>query len=122
MKTINILLAIVFAFLAFQSAEAQSGKEAINNRTKTETIKVYGECGMCKKRIEKAASSVEGVQSVNWDEDTKKLIIKYDMFKKEAVDSVQKKVSAVGHDTEKYTADDATYQNLPGCCHYQRKQ
>ncbi|OJW31534.1 MAG: hypothetical protein BGO54_13815 [Sphingobacteriales bacterium 46-32] len=122
MKTIKILFASIFAFLAFQSANAQSGKEAINNRTKTETVKVYGECGMCKKRIEKAASSVEGVQSASWNEDTKQLTIKYDLFKKDAVDGVQKKVAAVGHDTEKYSADNATYQKLPGCCHYQRKQ
>lgn len=122
METIKVLFASILAFIVFQSASAQSGKETINRRTKTETIKVYGECGMCKKRIEKAASSVAGVQSASWNEDNKMLTIKYDLFKKEAIDNVQKKVTAVGHDTQKYTAADTTYQKLPGCCHYVRKQ
>jgi hypothetical protein len=122
MKTIKILFASIFAFVTVQSVNAQSNKEVLNNRTKTEMVKVYGECGMCKKRIEKTAASVEGVQSANWNEDTKLLTIKYNMFKKEAVDSVQRRVASVGHDTEKYKADDAIYQSLPPCCHYQRKQ
>ena len=122
MKTIKILLASVFAFITVQSVNAQSGKELINNRTKTESIKVYGECGMCKKRIEKAASSVEGVQSANWSEETKMLTLKYDLAEKEIADNVQKKIAAVGHDTEKYKANDEVYQALPMCCHYQRKK
>lgn len=122
MKTIKILFASIFALIASQSVNAQSGKETLNSRTKSETIKVYGECGMCKKRIEKAASAVDGVQSASWNEDTKSLTVKYDLFKKETVDNVQKKVASVGHDTEKYIADDAAYQRLPECCHYQRKQ
>jgi periplasmic mercuric ion binding protein len=76
---------------------------------------------MCKKRIEKAAATVDGVQSAVWDENTKNLTLKYSQFKKEAVDNVQKKIAAVGHDTEKYNAADAVYQQLPGCCHYDRK-
>jgi cation transport ATPase len=121
MKTIKLLLATFIAFVTIQTANAQSGKENIHNTTKTQTIKVYGECGMCKKRIEKAASSVDGVQSAVWDENTKNLTLKYSQFKKEAVDGVQKKIAAVGHDTEKYNADDAVYQKLPDCCHYDRK-
>jgi periplasmic mercuric ion binding protein len=122
MKTIKILFATIVACITFQSVNAQSGKENLNDRTKTQTVKVYGQCGMCKKRIEKAASTVKGVQSVSWNEDTQMLTLKYDLFKKEAVENVQKKIASVGHDTEKYKADDAAYANLPGCCHYQRKQ
>lgn len=122
MKTIKILFATIVACIGLLSAHAQSGKEPINNRTKTIAIKVYGECGMCKKRIEKSASGVEGIQSADWDENKKTLTIKYDLFRKDAVDSVQKKIASVGHDTEKYRADDAAYQTLPNCCHYQRKQ
>ena len=122
MKAIKILFASLFALMASQSVNAQSGKETLNSRTKSETFKVYGECGMCKKRIEKAATTVEGVQSVSWNEDTQMLTLKYDLFKKEAVENVQKKIASVGHDTEKYKADDAAYANLPTCCHYQRKQ
>ena len=34
----------------------------------------------------------------------------------------EKKIAAVGHDTEKYLADDKVYEKLPGCCHYERKK
>ncbi len=122
MKAIKILFATVVVFITSQAANAQTGKETLNDRTKTQTVKVYGECGMCKKRIEKAASTIPGVQSVSWNEFNKMLTIKYDLFKKDAVNSVQKKLADVGHDTEKYRAEDAAYQELPDCCHYQRKQ
>ncbi|HTE31789.1 MAG TPA: heavy-metal-associated domain-containing protein [Chryseolinea sp.] len=122
MKANRILLATFVAVIAFQSGNAQSGKELLNNRTKTESIKVYGECGMCKKRIEKAAIAVKGVQSANWNEDSKYLTINYDLFKKDVPDNVQQKVTEAGHDTGKYKADDAVYEGLPACCHYSRKQ
>jgi mercuric ion binding protein len=122
MKTIKILLAIMIAIISTQSANAQSDKTERTVGIKTQTIKVYGECGMCKKRIEKAAWTVEGVKSARWNEDTKVLTLKYSVFKKEAADNVQKKIAAVGYDTEKYSADGAAYQKLPDCCQYQRKQ
>lgn len=104
-----------------QSANAQADKAERISTTKTQSIKVYGECGMCKKRIEKAANNVEGIKAANWNEDSQTLTIKYDVFTKDIIDNVQKKVAAVGHDTEKYKADDLVYQALPGCCHYARK-
>ncbi len=122
MKTIKILLSVIIACCSFQSLSAQSGKEAINDKTQTDSVKVYGECGMCKKRIEKAAYAVEGVKLASWDEDSKILIIKHDLFVKDVPDNVQKKLASIGHDTGKYEATDAAYQSLPECCHYQRKQ
>lgn len=86
----------------------------------TDTIKVYGECGMCKSRIQKALK-VEGVSQANWNPESKQLMVTYNP----AVithDEIQKKVTAVGHDTEKYRAEDAVYEKLPGCCHYERKK
>jgi periplasmic mercuric ion binding protein len=122
MKTIKILFAIVIAFVTTHSVNAQSDKTERTNGIKTQTIKVYGECVMCKKRIEKAVSTVEGIKSVIWNEDTKVLTIKYSVFKKEVDDNVEKKVASIGYDTEKYSADDAAYKQLPDCCKYQRKQ
>jgi copper chaperone CopZ len=89
-------------------------------QSQTDTIKVYGNCGMCKKRIEKAVK-LEGVTNAVWSPETKLLIISYDS-QKISNDDIQKAVTAVGHDTEKYTADDAVYSKLPGCCLYERKK
>jgi len=88
-------------------------------QAQTDTIKVYGNCGMCKNRIEKALK-VEGVSSAVWSPETKLLIVSYDTAKI-SNDDIQKKIVAVGHDTEKYSADDQVYNKLPGCCLYKRK-
>ncbi|MFX1705669.1 heavy-metal-associated domain-containing protein [Chitinophaga sp. CC14] len=122
MKTIQLLFAMLFAFATIQTANAQSGKESIMSHSKTQTVKVYGECGMCKSRIERTARSIDGVKSVSWDQDTKILTLEYSIFKKSVPDDLQRRLAANGHDTEKYKADDIAYQKLPDCCHYQRKQ
>lgn len=87
---------------------------------KTDTIKVSGECGMCKSRIQKALK-LEGISSAIWDTETKLLTVTYSSDKL-SNDDIQKKVAAVGHDTEKYKAVDVVYNKLPGCCKYERKE
>jgi periplasmic mercuric ion binding protein len=109
MKTIKILIMAVVAIIS-TGAFAQS---------KTDTIKVYGNCGMCKSRIEKAVKK-EGAATANWNSDTKLLVVSYD-DSKVTNDGLQKAIAAVGHDTEKYAATDKAYNNLPGCCLYERK-
>lgn len=122
MKTAKILFALIVAFITTQSANAQSDKTQREIGIKTQKIKVSGTCSMDKRRIETAAYSVDGIKSAVWDEYSQVLTLKYSVFKKEAADNVQKKVAAAGNDTEKYRADDAVYNKLPDCCHYQRKQ
>jgi periplasmic mercuric ion binding protein len=85
---------------------------------KTDSIKVYGNCSMCKKRIESAIKT--DVQSANWNYSSKLLVVSYDTLKT-TMDKIQQKIAAVGHDTEKYPADDEVYSQLPGCCRYDRK-
>ena len=89
-------------------------------QTKTDTFKVYGNCGMCKNRIEKAAA-LEGVTSAAWNVDTKIMTVTYDSAKITNED-IQKKIAMVGHDTEKQTAKEDVYKKLPGCCLYDRKK
>lgn len=80
-------------------------------------IKVRGNCGMCKDRIEEASLSVAGVESANWDSETETLHLNFDASKTSS-DEVQKAIAAVGHDTEKHKAPDAIYKALPECCLY----
>lgn len=84
--------------------------------TKTETIKVYGNCGMCKERIEKAAK-VDGVSSAAWNKDSKMLTLVYNPSKVKS-DDVLKKIAAVGHDSDRFKADDKVYNALHSCCKY----
>lgn len=86
---------------------------------KTETFKVWGNCEQCKARIEKAAH-LNGVITADWNVGSKILTLTYNPDKVK-IDDVQKKIADVGHDTEKYKADDKVYDKLPACCQYSRK-
>lgn len=75
---------------------------------------------MCKMRIEKAAAA-EGVSLASWHTDTKIMTVTYDSSKI-TTEGIQKRISAAGHDTEGTYADDAVYEQLPGCCLYERRK
>jgi copper chaperone CopZ len=92
---------------------------ALFAQDKTEKIKVYGNCGMCETRIEKAATDIDGVTSAEWDKETKMLEVKFDS-KKADVHKVHMAVAKVGHDTDTHKSKDAVYDALPGCCKYER--
>lgn len=103
--TITLLLALGFT--------------SVGQEFKTEKVKVYGNCEMCEKRIDKAAKSVDGVTKASWNQDTKMLEVTFDPTKT-SVEKIQTAVSKVGHDTDATKADDKTYSSLPGCCKYDR--
>jgi periplasmic mercuric ion binding protein len=82
---------------------------------------VYGNCGMCKQRIEKAVKATEGVSKAVWNQKTKVLKVKYDSAKTD-VNKLHQAVADVGHDTELVRAKDEVYEQLHSCCKYVRKQ
>lgn len=89
-------------------------------QTKSEKIKVNGECGMCKSKIEKAAKSA-GASYALWDVDNKVLTVKYDS-KTSNTAKIEQAVAGVGYDTQNVKATDESYNNLHGCCKYERAQ
>ena len=115
MKQVKLMLVIVILFGFGTIASAQTDTK---EPEKTYSLKVLGECGMCKSRIEKAAKT-EGAITAAWDVKTDMLTVTFDESKTN-VDAISKKMAAVGHDTEKYKATDEVYSKLPGCCHYER--
>ncbi len=109
MKSILVMAVILVGFGNLQAQDV-----------KTKEFKVYGNCGMCEKRIEKAANSVDWVASADWDKETKLIEVKYNPEKVKLMD-ILKAIANIGHDTEKVEAEDQVYNNLPGCCQYERK-
>jgi mercuric ion binding protein len=110
MKTrFSIVLTVLLA-LGF-SAFAQS--------VQTEKFKVQGNCNMCKARIEKAAKSVEGVQSADWELKTKMITVKFDPAKTD-LHKIHMAIAEAGHDTDMHKASDEAYDKLPACCKYDR--
>jgi copper chaperone CopZ len=122
MKTLNLFLTVLFVFGITISSSAQNHDH--NNMamasTRTDTIKVWGNCDMCKARIEKAVKS-EGATAADWSTKTKLLTVTYDPSKTNP-DALSKKLASVGHDTEKYKAEDKVYNSLPACCKYERSK
>ena len=89
-------------------------------QNKTEKFKVYGNCGMCESRIEKAVKAVDGVSAADWDQDTKMIEVTFD-DSKTTLDKIEQAIVDIGHDTENVSATDQAYNDLPGCCQYERK-
>jgi copper chaperone CopZ len=108
------LLSLFMTIFLFSLSNAQT---KISNPT-IDSVTVYGNCGMCKKTIEKAANKT-GVVSASWDTETNMLTVTFDN-KKTSLDEILQKIAAVGYDSDKYRAKDEVYSNLHGCCQYDR--
>ena len=61
MKARNIVLIILLLL----------GTSHLKAQIKKEQFKLIGNCGTCELRIEKAAKSVDGVKTVDWNRKTK---------------------------------------------------
>lgn len=85
----------------------------------TNTIKVSGNCGMCKKHIEKAALEA-GATTANWDKVSKIITFSFDPAKS-SNEKIETSIAAAGYDTEHKQASEAAYKKLDECCQYDRK-
>lgn len=109
----RIILMIAVALLSTTVLQAQ-----IKN-AKTETIKVYGNCGMCETTIEKAGTKSK-LYKTDWNVDTKMASITYDN-KKTTADAVLKSIALSGYDNTSFLAPDEAYNKLHSCCKYERE-
>ena len=103
---IILLLSVTIA-----SAQIKNGK--------TETVKIYGNCDMCKSKIE-TAGTLKKVAKVEWNKDSKMATLTYDSTKT-SQDEILKRIALAGYDSDKFLATDATYDALHGCCQYERE-
>ena len=85
---------------------------------KTESVKIYGNCGMCETKIEKAGN-IKKIADVDWNQETQMATLTYDA-KKTNPDEILKRIALVGYDSDKFLAPDDVYNNLHGCCQYDR--
>ena len=85
---------------------------------KTETLKVFGNCGMCKQTIENSLK-VDGVAEAKWDKKTKILTVTYDSLLTDK-STIATYVASSGYDNELVKAKDEVYNKLHSCCQYER--
>lgn len=112
MKTIKLIILSVFIL----SANALLAK----GESDTLKFKVYGNCEMCKERIEDALD-VKGIKSANWNVESKMIEVVYDKSKI-TEDKIHILIAESGYDTDKKKAANSAYQDLPGCCQYERPE
>tara|TARA_B100000902_G_scaffold365033_1_gene385632 strand:- start:101037 stop:101375 length:339 start_codon:yes stop_codon:yes gene_type:complete len=92
--------------------------ESQEKKIKTE-FKIWGNCEMCNEKITNTVKSINGVIYFKWDEKTKIAKIKY-RPNLTSLETIQKKISLSGYDTENYKSPDKIYNNLHYCCKYDR--
>lgn len=102
----------IFVLLSFSASYAQ--KENV----KTESVKIFGNCEMCKATIEKAGN-VKKIANVIWDKNTKMATLIYDSLKTNQ-DEILKRIALAGYDSEHFLAPDDAYAKLDDCCRYAR--
>ncbi len=104
---------VIIVLLSITASYAQ-----IKN-AKTESIKIYGNCEMCKATIEKAGN-LKKTAKVDWNEETKMASITYDS-KTTNTNAILKRIALAGYDSDSFLAPDLAYSKLMDCCKYERK-
>jgi copper chaperone CopZ len=108
MKSSKSKIIYLFTYFQFQLLCGQN--------IQTDTLKVFGNCEMCKARIERAVFK-KGVIAANWSPKSKLLIVKYKR-EKISLEDIKKSILNAGHDLENELAPDSIYQKLHSCCKY----
>lgn len=113
MKSISKIMAVMMLLVSLlYTAQIKNAK--------TETVKISGNCDMCKSKIEKSGN-VKNVATVNWDEASKMATLTYDASKTNQQE-ILKRIANAGYDSESFYAPDDVYAKLPYCCQYKRNK
>ncbi|SEL14542.1 DUF3347 domain-containing protein [Parapedobacter koreensis] len=110
MNKIGLSTVLLFASVLVQAAQVSP--------TQTVSVRIAGNCGLCKKTIENSGSK-KGEAAVSWDGDTQMATITYDPAVT-TPDDVLKRVAYAGYDNERYLAPAEAYAELETCCQYAR--
>lgn len=110
----NLLFILSTVVLMSCSSGDEAGKEEAK-------FTVYGNCGMCEKTIEGSLENVKGVASADWDKETDEMTVNYDPDVI-TLDKIKQKIADVGYDSDSHRAKDEVYNNLHGCCKYDRPE
>lgn len=113
MKSISKIMAVMMLLVSLiYTAQIKNAK--------TETVKISGNCDMCKSTIEKTGN-VKNVAKVNWDKETKMATLTYDASKTDQQE-ILKRIAQAGYDSDSFYAPDDVYAKLPSCCQYKRNK
>ncbi len=106
MKIIRIFALIIITTI--------SSNSFAQNKVQKDTVTVHGVCGMCKKKIEKAAKEA-GAIVATWSKESKVLKVSYNPAST-SNQKIQESIAAVGYDTRDLKAKEDAYNSLEECC------
>jgi mercuric ion binding protein len=111
----NALVLSVAALLTLASVAQETAKKQPTMVTTTFTV--YGNCGKCKKNIERPFKEMQGVEKATWDKKTKQFTITYDptVLTERRIKEI---IAEQGYDSDDVKASDEAYAKLPKCCRY----
>ena len=122
MKIVKIGLLSALTLLGVNQmalATSTANIEVVHRNHKTETFKVYGNCEMCEKTIEGSLKNVKGIEKADWNKDSKIMEVTFDS-EVISLKEIKQKIADVGYDTDEVRSSDKAYNDLPGCCQYER--
>lgn len=114
MKNILIIL-----LLLSYSIQGIAQEKTLLKKTEKATFWVNGNCEMCQTRIQKAALTTKGVKMAKWHIESNMLTVVY-KTKNCSIDDIKANIAKAGHDSQGHKATDEVYNNLHGCCQYER--
>lgn len=107
-KTILVLMILIGSTSMVRAQDPEPKEKEIK-------IQTSAICGMCEERIESNMAFEKGVKSVELDDKTKIVTIKYKTSKTDP-DKLRKAISKLGYDADDVEADEEAYSKLPACC------
>jgi mercuric ion binding protein len=108
-KSFSFLVALISLLLSFTT---------IKSKDIEASFWVNRDCEMCAKKIETAAD-LKGVKAATYNMDTYMLTVVYNP-EKIKIEQIHQAIADAGYDTELIKASNDAYNNLPGCCQYDR--
>ena len=123
MKKLIVTSFVVLSLMTSVGVSASSHviSTKFQTQSKTETFKVYGNCGMCEKTIEGSLKNVKGIDKADWNKETKMMEVTFDP-EVISLTEIKQKIADVGYDSDEVRASEKAYNKLPGCCQYDRPE
>ncbi|MCB0693976.1 MAG: heavy-metal-associated domain-containing protein [Saprospiraceae bacterium] len=112
-----LIVNLMFVFSA--QAQEQTSASKTKKKVATEVFTVYGNCGMCERTIEGSLTGVKEIKKAGWDKDSDQMTVSFNPTVI-SFDQIKQRIADVGYDSDSHRATDEVYNNLPGCCQYDR--
>jgi len=113
----RIILSLVFSIVMISGLFAQQDVSMENKDKDLEVVEIQTSaiCGMCKKKLEHDIAFEKGVKSVELNDETKVLTVKYKKGKN-SKEKIKKAITKAGYDADEMPANPKAYAALPECC------